>query len=74
MSINNFSKVTNKNLLNFCETLLFSSIAYHTMKGSEKLVYKKPVILAQGKAQMAECRPNSKPSGRPCNPPRPSGR
>lgn len=38
------------------------------------MVYKKPVIIAQSKAQMAECRPNSKPSGRPCNPPGPSGR
>lgn len=38
------------------------------------MVYTKPVILAQGVTQMAECRPNSKPSGRPCNPPKPSGR
>ena len=36
--------------------------------------YEKPVILAQSTVLMAECRPNSKPSGRPCNPPRPSGR
>jgi len=31
--------------------------------------YEKPKILAQSTVQMAECRPNSKPSGRPCNPP-----
>lgn len=36
--------------------------------------YQKPLIIAQSIVQMAECRPNSKPSGRPCNPPRPSGR
>lgn len=36
--------------------------------------YEKPTVLAQSTVQMAECRPNSKPSGRPCNPPRPSGR
>lgn len=36
--------------------------------------YKKPEILAQSTRQMAECRPNSKPSGRPCNPPKPGGR
>ncbi len=36
--------------------------------------YAKPKILAQSKELMAECRPNSKPSGRPCNPPKPSGR
>ena len=35
--------------------------------------YKKPIILAESKAFMAECRPNSKPSGRPCEPQRPSG-
>lgn len=38
------------------------------------MTYQKPIILAQSKTHMAECRPNSKPSGRPCNPPRPSGR
>ena len=38
------------------------------------MIYKKPEILAQSKEQMAECRPNNKPSGRPCNPPGPSGR
>ena len=36
--------------------------------------YKKPIVLAQSTEQMAECRPNSKPSGRPCNPPKPGGR
>lgn len=40
----------------------------------EAMSYKKPKVLAQGIEQMAECRPNSKPSGRPCNPPRPTGR
>ena len=34
------------------------------------MAYEKPVILAQSTVRMAECRPNSKPSGRPCNPPR----
>ncbi len=38
------------------------------------MTYKKPKILAQSIVKMAECRPNSKPSGRPCNPPKPSGR
>ena len=37
------------------------------------MTYKKPEILAQGTAQMAVCRPTSKPSGRPCNPPKPNG-
>lgn len=36
--------------------------------------YKKPKILAQSTVMMAECRPNSKPSGRVCNPPKPGGR
>ena len=36
--------------------------------------YKKPEIVAQGTEQMAECKPNNKPCGRPCNPPKPSGR
>ena len=35
--------------------------------------YKKPEVLAQDTKQMAECRPNSKPSGRPCNSPGPGG-
>lgn len=35
------------------------------------MVYKKPVIVAEGTEQMAKC--NSKPSGRPCNPPGPGG-
>ena len=39
------------------------------------MVYAKPEILAQSTTlEMAECRPNSKPSGRPCNKPGPSGR
>lgn len=44
------------------------------MKGGEKMTYEKPVILAQSTVRMAQCRPNSKPSGRPCNPPAPGGR
>lgn len=36
--------------------------------------YTKPKILAQSTEQMAECRPNSEPSGRPCNKPGPGGR
>ena len=37
------------------------------------MAYKKPEILAKSTVQMADCRPNSKPSGRPCNPPKPRG-
>lgn len=37
------------------------------------MVYKKPEILAQSTVLMADCRPNSKPSGRPCNKPGPRG-
>jgi len=40
----------------------------------KKVEYKKPVVIAQSIVQMAECRPNSKPAGRPCNPPGPGGR
>jgi hypothetical protein len=36
--------------------------------------YSKPTVLAKSSTYMAQCRPNSKPSGRPCNPPGPSGR
>jgi hypothetical protein len=38
------------------------------------MAYEKPVILAQSTVRMADCNPKSKPSGRPCNPPKPSGR
>ena len=38
------------------------------------MAYQKPVVVAQSTVQMAECRPNSKPSGRPCDKPGPSGR
>ena len=38
------------------------------------MAYKKPEILDQSTVQMAECRPNNKQSGRPCNPPGPGGR
>lgn len=38
------------------------------------MIYTKPVVLVQGTEKMAECRPNSKPSGRPCTPPKPGGR
>lgn len=44
------------------------------MEGGEKMEYKKPVVLAQSTVRMAQCTPNSKPSGRPCDPPRPGGR
>ncbi len=30
------------------------------------MVYTKPEVLAQSTVQMADCRPNTKPSGRPC--------
>lgn len=32
-----------------------------------KKSYEKPKVLAESTAQMAECRPNSKPQGRPCS-------
>lgn len=38
------------------------------------MIYKKPSVLASSKEYRAECRPNSKPSGRPCNKPGPSNR
>ena len=45
------------------------------MRGGVKYMsYKKPEVLAQSTVQMAECRPNGKPSGRPCKPPGPGGR
>ena len=37
------------------------------------MIYTKPKILAQSTVQMADCRPNPRPSGRPCNPPGPRG-
>ncbi len=37
------------------------------------MAYSKPTVLAESYVQMADCRPNSKPSGRPCNPPGPRG-
>lgn len=37
------------------------------------MIYVKPEILAQSTMFMAECRPNYKPSGRPCTPPVPGG-
>lgn len=43
-------------------------------RGVRSMKYEKPSVLAQSTVQMAECRPNSKPSGRPCNPPGPGGR
>lgn len=36
--------------------------------------YSKPAVLAKSSAYKAECRPNNKPSGRPCNPPGPGNR
>jgi hypothetical protein len=39
----------------------------------ELMIYTKPKILAQSNVQMADCRPNPRPSGRPCNPPGPRG-
>jgi len=37
------------------------------------MIYTKPKILAQSAMQMANCNPNSKPSGRPCEKPGPRG-
>lgn len=36
--------------------------------------YQKPSVVTQSTVQMAEGRPNSKPSGRPCNPSGPERR
>ena len=44
------------------------------MREVKNMTYKKPEVLAQDVKQMAQCRPNNKPSGRPCNPPKPGGR
>lgn len=49
-----------------------NSISINFLK-FKSMSYKKPEILAQSTTQMADCRPNSKPSGRPCNPPAPRG-
>lgn len=35
--------------------------------------YSKPVFIVSGDIMAADCRPNSKPCGRPCNPPAPRG-
>jgi len=43
-------------------------------KGGKTMAYRKPTVIAESVVQMADCRPNSKPSGRPCNPPGPGGR
>lgn len=44
------------------------------LEGVICMSYSKPVVLAKSSTYKAECRPNSKPSGRPCKPPGPSGR
>ena len=66
---NKFSNVAL--ILYFC--LEINNINNNFLRGGF-MNYKKPEILAQSTTQMAECRPNSKPSGRPCNPPKPGGR
>ena len=38
------------------------------------MAYESPKILAQSTVYFAECRPKSKPSGRPCNKPGPGNR
>ena len=38
------------------------------------MIYERPKVLAESFVLMAECRPTSKPTGRPCNPPRPGAR
>lgn len=53
---------------------LFNSRCNETLKGGDKMKYEKPVTLAQGTGRMADCNPKNKPSGRPCNPPKPGGR
>lgn len=35
--------------------------------------YIEPEILAQSVLLLSHCKPNDKPGGRPCNPPRPGG-
>jgi hypothetical protein len=51
---------------------IYSDLIKGDMRNEGK--YKKPEILAQSTKQTVLCRPVSKPSGRPCNPPKPSGR
>lgn len=43
-------------------------------KEVNNMAYQKPQIIAESNKKMAQCRPNSKPSGRPCKPPGPGGR
>jgi len=57
----------------FARYCYFIAKAMRLRKGVQKMKYEKPVTLAQGTERMADCRPNSKPSGRPCDPPRPHG-
>ena len=56
-----------KNIL----VLIITKVKILEKGGVKNMTYKKPEIMAQSTVQMAECRPNSKPSGRPCNPPGP---
>jgi len=43
---------------------IYSAISDNTPGRCE---YKKPEVLAKSTTKMAECRPSSKPAGRPCN-------
>lgn len=54
--------------------IILNNKSINSKERSKLMTYKKPKVLAQSTAQMAECRPNSSPSGRPCNPPKPGGR
>jgi len=58
----------------FCYVFIFNNNSNNFKKKEVKMSYTKPMILAQSTVQMAQCRPNSMPSGRPCNPPAPGGR
>jgi len=39
-----------------------------------RIKYIKPEVLAESTIKMSHCNPRSKPSGAPCNPPKPNGR
>lgn len=69
MRMDSHEKVDNKS------SIVYNKIGINSiMEGDERMPYERPVILAESTVRMAQCRPNSKPSGRPCNPPGPSGR
>lgn len=44
------------------------------LKNGDMHKYQSPTLMAQSTVKMADCRPNRRPCGRPCNPPGPGGR